>query len=309
MSNGPDVSGERKRAGKSSMRRVESTSEWVTMRRPGSLPGVEVYQGVCTTSYPRQIPEEYRVGVVTRGAQIHAYRGDRRVLAPGQLLLLPPGEVVAGSAVEADGYAWSLLALDARLVREAMAALGARDGAVPVFSEVIVPNHDLAREFVRLHRLLTCQDEEMGTGAGLEQEGRLIAFLTAVLDRYAGIGDLETADLEGGGAVRLAREWLDDCYAAAVPLAELVRVSGAVSTFSLVRAFTRIVGLPPHAYQNHLRVQQARRLLIKGGSPADVAQAVGFSDQSHMSRRFTPIVGVPPGAYRRTRPGSVVRRS
>lgn len=308
MSNGPDVSDEWKRAGKHSIRGAGSPSEWVTMRRSAGLLGAELYQGVCTTSYPRQIPEEYRVGVVTRGAQIHAYRGDRRVLAPGQLLLLPPGEVVAGSAFEADGYAWSLLALDARLVREAMAALGARDGAVPVFSEVIVPNHDLAREFVRLHRLLISQDEEVGTGAGLEQKGQLIGFLTAVLDRYAGVGDLKTADLEGDGAVRLAREYLDDCYAAKVPLAELARISGSRSTFQLVRAFTRTVGLPPHAYQNHVRVQRARRLLAQGDPPADVAQAVGFGDQSHLGRRFTPIVGVPPGAYRRMRMGSDARR-
>ena len=286
------------------MRTSEPKDEWVALRRPVCLPGVEVYQGVCTTAYPRQIPEEYRVAIVTLGTQNQAQRGDRRIMGPGQVLFVPPGDAVSGSAAEANGYAWSLLSLDVGLTRDATAELGVRVGTLVGFPETIVTDPELAQRFVRLHRLLMRPEEKLGAGANLERDVELTGFLLDAFGRHADGHSPRSTDTDGDDAIRVARDYLHDHYAAAIPLAELVRVSGAANTFSMVRAFTRIVGLPPHAYQNHLRVQRARRLLIQGAAPAEVALAVGFGDQSHLGRRFTPIVGVPPGAYRRTHLGS-----
>jgi AraC-like DNA-binding protein len=46
------------------------------------------------------------------------------------------------------------------------------------------------------------------------------------------------------------------------------------------------------------RVERARRLLLDGRSPAEVATATGFYDQSHLTRHFRRLVGVPPGRFR-----------
>jgi len=64
-------------------------------------------------------------------------------------------------------------------------------------------------------------------------------------------------------------------------------------------AFRGETGLPPHAYLNQLRVRLARRLLDRGVTPAEVAAAVGFADQAHLTRHFKRVVGVPPGSYQR----------
>ncbi|MFD5103357.1 helix-turn-helix domain-containing protein, partial [Streptomyces albidochromogenes] len=73
------------------------------------------------------------------------------------------------------------------------------------------------------------------------------------------------------------------------------------SPFALLRAFKSAYGMPPHTWLTNARVRSARRLLEAGTAPADVAAAVGFSDQPHLNRHFTRIVGVPPGAYQRER--------
>jgi AraC-like DNA-binding protein len=46
------------------------------------------------------------------------------------------------------------------------------------------------------------------------------------------------------------------------------------------------------------RVNAARQQLGRGDSPAEVALACGFFDQSHLSRVFKAHTGVTPGVYR-----------
>lgn len=68
---------------------------------------------------------------------------------------------------------------------------------------------------------------------------------------------------------------------------------------NLVRAFRGATGLPPHAYQRQLRINRAQALLRRGESPAAVAAATGFADQSHLTRTFRNALGITPAAYAR----------
>ncbi|HEY1536352.1 MAG TPA: AraC family transcriptional regulator, partial [Polyangiaceae bacterium] len=81
-----------------------------------------------------------------------------------------------------------------------------------------------------------------------------------------------------------------------VDLDTLARRAG-LSRFQALRSFKRRYGLPPHAYQLCLRVSRARRMLLAGAPPADVAAHCGFVDQSHFIRHFKRIVGVTPSRY------------
>ena len=58
------------------------------------------------------------------------------------------------------------------------------------------------------------------------------------------------------------------------------------------------MGVPPHAYLRQIRIAQAKKLLKSGLSLADVAQTVGFTDQSHLNRWFKRLWGITPGQYR-----------
>ncbi|MGW1457944.1 AraC family transcriptional regulator [Streptomyces albidoflavus] len=68
----------------------------------------------------------------------------------------------------------------------------------------------------------------------------------------------------------------------------------------LVRAFSGAFGIAPHQYLTTLRVGRARRLLLDGLPPGEVATAAGFYDQSHLNRHFRKVVGTTPGRYART---------
>jgi AraC-like DNA-binding protein len=79
-------------------------------------------------------------------------------------------------------------------------------------------------------------------------------------------------------------------------LAEQVMLS--VSHFS--HAFKESFGAAPHAYIVRLRLEQARRLMLRTGDPlSQIALACGFADQAHFSRHFRRKVGDTPNAWRR----------
>ena len=70
-----------------------------------------------------------------------------------------------------------------------------------------------------------------------------------------------------------------------------------LSAYHFARLFKQSTGLAPHQFQTHYRVERAKELLQAGEMTiSEIAAAVGFYDQSHLSRHFKRIVGVSPKA-------------
>ena len=70
------------------------------------------------------------------------------------------------------------------------------------------------------------------------------------------------------------------------------------SPFHFTRVFTRSVGVTPHRYVVHLRLQRALELVREGRSGlAEIAARTGFADQSHLTRHFSGRFGVTPGRW------------
>jgi len=73
-----------------------------------------------------------------------------------------------------------------------------------------------------------------------------------------------------------------------------------LSVYHFARAFKLAVGMPPHRYVMEQRVLRAKGLLqCTDQSVAEIAQAVGFADQSHFARHFGRSMGLTPTAFRR----------
>jgi len=132
----------------------------------------------------------------------------------------------------------------------------------------------------------------------LLQQSQLIE-LAEVMIRELLVGAGGRTRLEGPpirGTARM-RECLNE-EGFAVDLATLASCAG-LSRFQALRAFKRRYGLPPHAYQLCVRLGLARRMLVRGAAPVEVAQSCGFVDQSHLNRHFKRAFGVTPMQYAR----------
>ena len=102
-------------------------------------------------------------------------------------------------------------------------------------------------------------------------------------------------------AVQLKRvtDYIHEHLAEDLSLAELARTV-ALSSFHFSRLFKGSTGYAPHQYHIRCRVKRSKELLLERKlSIAHIAQAVGFSSQSHLNYHFKRIVGLTPMAFLR----------
>src|SRR3954462_9968927 len=72
------------------------------------------------------------------------------------------------------------------------------------------------------------------------------------------------------------------------------------SPFHFNRIFRDVTGIPPHKFQNALRLESAKRLLLTTRlSGTDVCFEVGYSSLGTFTTHFTRQVGLPPRHLRR----------
>jgi AraC family transcriptional regulator len=101
-------------------------------------------------------------------------------------------------------------------------------------------------------------------------------------------------------AVSNALAFMHENYARDLSLTDIAGAAH-LSSFHLARLFKESLGVPPHQYLIQLRVDNARSLLSAGSgerSLAEVASAVGFADQSHLTRHFKRVTGLTPRQFR-----------
>ena len=101
-------------------------------------------------------------------------------------------------------------------------------------------------------------------------------------------------------AVAEALQFIQQNYAHDVGLSDIA-AAAHLSPFHLARLFKQTLGVSPYQHVIQVRVNSARHLLSAGSgrrSLAEIASAVGFSDQSHLTRHFKRLTGVTPSQYR-----------
>jgi len=103
----------------------------------------------------------------------------------------------------------------------------------------------------------------------------------------------------GDAVIAAAQDWLATHFSIGSPVEEMIRRSGLPErTFK--RRFTQATGLPPLAYVQRLRVEDAKRRLERTDAPVDeVGWKVGYEDPAFFRRLFKRMTGLSPGAYRR----------
>jgi AraC-like DNA-binding protein len=255
--------------------------DWFQTRRDEQR-GVEALRaGLHSHSYSRHAHETYAIGVTEAGSQSFWCRGARHRTRPGSVILFAPLDLHDGHASTSDGVVYRMLYLDAIRLEAAARERGRLVG----FRAAVAEHPPLAAAILRYGReidrdedALAASEAYLGLVEALAGEGRPLG--ERLPPSLARVREIMHEDM----AERLTVEDLAD-------VADLGR-------FQLLRAFIRRFGLPPSAYLRTIRLEAAKRRLAAGEAPADVAAAVGFVDQPHLTRLFKRAYGITPGAYR-----------
>lgn len=239
----------------------------------------EAYHASFDHAYPLHTHDDWTVLLVDSGAVAYALDGAEHHASPGALTLLPPGIPHDGRPAAAGAsYRKRVLYFEA----------GWLPGWTPDAAADAPTLHDPAT----LRIVQAMHDALAAPGDLLAAEHDAIALREQIL-RHLG---RPTPTVRDTPLARRLRELLDGRYAEPLTITALASELD-VHPSHLVRVFTQSYGIPPHRYLVSRRVDHARRLLVDGHRPAEVAARTGFHDQSHLTRHFRRILGTTPSAF------------
>jgi AraC-like DNA-binding protein len=266
------------------------TKEWTKIGHHAHLDLGLLHAYYVQHAYPRHSHDYYVLSLIERGHQSFTHRGTKYFTSPGGVILINPGAVHTGEAVDDQGFEMRSLYPTTSHMESAIYELTGRQQAAPFFNEVRVDARWAMEYVLAVHKAVT-------EGASvLECESRLIWALAQLIQRYAGISATGQQLGKEQKAIQRARLYIDEYFARGVSLHELAQ-QVALSPYYLLRVFCAEVGMPPYAYLESVRIRHAQRLIEAGQPLAEVAAQIGFSSQSHMTNRFKKIIGVTPGQY------------
>ena len=166
---------------------------------------------------------------------------------------------------------------------ELRAAIGVRD---PVISQIGL----LARKELRVG----------GVGGRLYIESLGTALAVHLLRQYGNASKGPTIHKGGLASKPLKRvvDYINEHLQDELSLLELSRIAD-LSPHRFATAFKASLGIPPHRYVIERRIDFARNLLRRSDKAiSEIAYAVGFSSQSHLTANFRQTMGVTPRKFR-----------
>ena len=249
--------------------------EWVRYWRSPDGRVEAMHARFCTHAYHRHSHETYSFGVTEAGVQSFRCRGGEHTSAAGMVMAFNPDDPHDGHAADREGFTYRMVHIVPDAVEEVLAESTGGRRRMPLFALPVIRDKSVARSLRRLHAALP-------DSTPLELDERLGAAVLA-LARSA-----STAATRGPAGERLP----------APAAAELAAAAGC-SRYVVYRAFEAVHGLAPSEYQRQRRLRTARSLLAAGHGAAEVAAAVGFADQAHLTRWFVRSFGLTPGTYAR----------
>lgn len=154
----------------------------------------------------------------------------------------------------------------------------------------------------RLMALARCELIEEGVGGRLYVEGLASSLAVHLLRKY-GISTHAANSRKGGltpAQLRRVVEYICAHLGNELGLVELAAIAG-LSPHHFGEAFKASSGIPPHRFVIERRVQEARKMLLDGERAlGEIAYAVGFSSQAHLTTNFRRVIGITPGRFRRS---------
>lgn len=149
---------------------------------------------------------------------------------------------------------------------------------------------ELVDAVVRLLRLLDHPEDRPALAPLIEREilWRLLTGEQGGTIRQIGLADSALSRI--GRSVR----WIRDHHASALRVEDLA-AQCAMSPSTFHRHFRAVTGMSPLQFQKHIRLQQARLMLMsRADDVADIAYAIGYDSPSQFSREYRRQYGLPP---------------
>ncbi len=264
------------------------------------VPGLGLYRQSEPTTQPMPVVYDPSICVITQGRKILRMDGRTIVYDPWNYLisaLTLPIEAEIPEATHEKPFLGFVIRFDPVQVGKLLAEI---DDLVqwpkdpPRQAISACPMNDV---LIRaMARLLGCIDDP--TDRKVLAGALIREILYEVLRGPRGYV-LRDQALRGGSTHQVARAvaYLEQNYRKPLDIETIAR-QAAMSPSALHQHFKQLTALSPIQYVQHLRLHQARALLLGGRAAAEAGFEVGYNSPSQFSREFRRLFGVPPSRIR-----------
>lgn len=151
----------------------------------------------------------------------------------------------------------------------------------------------LHRESEEVKRLFTAMITANASGDRLSACGQLLRLLPLLSPALSESGAV------GVGRIKKAVEYINAHFTEEIDLV-LCAEKCSLSRSRFSHLFTETMGMSPHKYQQKLRLDMAKELLVNSTlSVGEISAGVGFADPLYFSRTFSRQNGISPSDYRK----------
>ncbi|MFC1779110.1 helix-turn-helix domain-containing protein [Thermodesulfobacteriota bacterium] len=236
--------------------------------------------------------DSYCIWLNISSAEAYTYKGNSGILQTGEVGIIAPGEVHSNSVVGSESRQLLTYYLNAdRLQEVASDIAGLSDSSI----ELPTDFHSDPDAHIGLITLWQTLKNSQST---MERQSAFYEVLSLLINRYATPAQPSIDSGREQKRTSVVIELFHDRIDEDLRLDELAKLVDC-TPYYLIRFFKKAIGMTPHAYLLHLRLERAKKLLRQGHSIVDTAFAIGFTDQSHLTRHFKTKFGIPPGVYQK----------
>lgn len=204
--------------------------------------------------------------------------------------------VAAGSRLEVrkeQPMEYLLATVEPSLVETLFDEHGAR--ARPTGFSFNLTDASLAKQAIELRRLFLNRDHGLPDAASMFVHRALTRLLTGDCSSVASRARYQLTRQR----LRASLDFINDNLGSDLSVEAIAKEAAGASGYHFAHAFSAALGVSPYQYILDRRVSRARELLARTERPvADIAYAVGFSSQAHMTSMFCKRLGITPAKFR-----------
>jgi len=263
--------------------------------RPATLPGLS-FARVTAPTPPMSYLYEPSIAMIVRGSKRVQLGGTTYFYDESRFLLTAINLPTVTQVLEASPelpYISLLMRLDMQAARQMIADVDMHDASAPMAGSAMATGPATVELFDAVSRLVDLLDQPRD----LPHLGTLIQreIIYRILASSAGARFRETV-LLGTQSQRTAKAiaWLRENYTQPLKVEALAELAN-MGLSTLHHHFRALTSMSPLQYQKHLRLHEARRILLSENvDAATAALRVGYESASQFSREYRRMFGSPP---------------
>lgn len=129
----------------------------------------------------------------------------------------------------------------------------------------------------------------------IEKELKLLQFLQEIFSNYINENEILNID-NTSNIAKDFKKYIEENISSKLTLTKISNILG-YSPYHIIRVCKQDFGLSANAYIVNKRVHRAKKLISDGVDIIEVANELGFYDQSHLTNIFKKVFATTPKAY------------